>query len=256
MSIGEVFPRPTVKEVAFEIRYPNLFFLEDKIGNIQLEVMKEFPESALLFQRHMLLANVGPEGQLKDIPEGYDKDSCKKIWQFKSEKQYILNISSDSLSITSKYHKTYRLEGGHKFRDIIKFVVDGFLKVTTIPIINRIGLRYINECPIPAMENTSFLTYYNTTFKLDRFALNDAETMQCVSVVRKNGYYLRYLEALTKNKETKENVLILDFDGYANKIKSEDYLTTLDSLHEITSNEFVHSIKDPVYSYMRNKEGE
>ena len=31
MAINEVFPNPTVKKVIFQIRFPNLFFIESKI---------------------------------------------------------------------------------------------------------------------------------------------------------------------------------------------------------------------------------
>ena len=59
MVINEIFPNPTVKTVVFQIRYPNLFYIENKIGEIQLKLMKEFPESALLYRQRILLADVG-----------------------------------------------------------------------------------------------------------------------------------------------------------------------------------------------------
>jgi hypothetical protein len=40
MAIEEVFPNPTVKQVAFEIRFPNLFYLESKIGELQVKIME------------------------------------------------------------------------------------------------------------------------------------------------------------------------------------------------------------------------
>jgi hypothetical protein len=45
----EVFPNPTVKTVIFQIRYPNLFYIESRIGDIQVKIMDDFPESSLLF---------------------------------------------------------------------------------------------------------------------------------------------------------------------------------------------------------------
>ena len=60
-------------------------------------------------------------------------------------------MQSNSLDITSGYHKTYNHEGVEKFRDIIELAVGKFFKVISLPIINRIGLRYVDECPIPSM---------------------------------------------------------------------------------------------------------
>lgn len=126
MTITEVFPNPTVKQVIFQIRYANLFYIENKIADLQYKVMKEFPESGLLLRRQIVFADVGPDQSLSDIKG--DDSLSKKIWQFRSKKGFTLNIVSDSMDITSEFHKTYDLDGGEKFRDIIKFVLDAFLR--------------------------------------------------------------------------------------------------------------------------------
>ena len=67
MTINEVFPNPTVKLVAFEIKYPNLFFLESKIGDLQIEIMEQFPESALGFRRQVVFADIGPKAKVEEL---------------------------------------------------------------------------------------------------------------------------------------------------------------------------------------------
>jgi len=252
MPIKEIFPNSTVKEVVFQIRFPNLFSIESKIGELQSQIMKEFPESALLFQKKFLIADVGSASKIEDIKD-LNTEPGYKIWQFKSKKDFKLNVLSDSLTITSEYHKTYNLEGGDKFRDIIKFVVDNFLKITLIPSIKRIGLRYIDECPITRKNNQTFRSYYNTTFPLRRFNLVDAEKMSFETVVKKDKYNMRYVESL--KREGGKYKLILDFDGFAKDVNSGDYLEVTDKLHEIILKEYERSIKAPVYRYMRRKRG-
>ena len=83
MSISKVFPNPTVKHAIFQIRFPNLFSMEHKIGDLQLKIMEEFPQSTLLFRRQILFADIGPETKFEDIPSDSDKETGKKIWQFK-----------------------------------------------------------------------------------------------------------------------------------------------------------------------------
>jgi hypothetical protein len=51
-------------------------------------------------------------------------------------------------------------------------------------------------------------------------------------------------------------LIIMDFDGYSEKIESKDYLETSDKLHDIISDEFEGSIKEPLISFMRSKEEE
>lgn len=251
MSIEEVFPNPTVKKVIFQIRFPNLFYMENKIGDLQVRIMEKFPQSNLLIRRQVVFADIGAGAKLADIQSELDLDeeTGRKVWQFKSDKNFQLNVLSDSLDITSQYHKTYNIEGNDKFRDIIEFVLDHFLKITSIPVINRIGLRYIDECPIPQKDNDTYKSYYNSAFPLDRFNLSDVSEMDFKTVIKKGEYYLRYIESLKKTGD--EYKLILDFDGFAVDIPSKNYLNVTDDLHAIISDEYERTIKSPVYEYMR-----
>lgn len=253
MSIKEVFPNQTVKQVIFQINFPALFFLEERIGEYQVKIMKLFPNSSLLFRRQLMLADVGPNVELKDVLADREPLKGAKIWQFRSEEDTSLNLTNESLDISSTHHKTYMLEGGgDKFRDIIKLVVDSFLEVTNIPVFNRVGLRYIDECPIPTKENDKFKEYYNSAFPLGRFDLKDATEMDVKVITNKSPYAMRYIESLKKVEEAYK--LIMDFDGYSGKIESKKYLPTVDKLHEIISNEFERSIKQPLIEYMRTKQ--
>lgn len=251
MSIEEIFPNPTVKQVIFQIRFPNLFYMENKVGDLQVEIMEKFPESRLLIRKQVVFADIGPGVKLSDIQGdlGLDEDTGRKVWQFKSDKDFQLSILSDSLDITSQYHKTYNLEGSDKFRDIIEYVLDRFFRITSIPIINRIGLRYIDECPLPSKDNDTYKLYYDSAFPLDRFNLSDATEMDFKTVIKRGEYNLRYIESLQKTGDKYK--LILDFDGFAVNISSQDYLKITDDLHAIISDEYERTIKDPVYEYMR-----
>lgn len=258
MAIAEVFPNPTVKTVAFEAKFPNLFFLESKIGDLQIKVMERFPESSLLFRQNFLFAGLLPGGKL---PEGLQSNSdesnsqSQKVWQFRSPQGGVVNVNSNSIVIQSDFHKTYNNpENPERFRDSIKFLMDAFLELTKIPLLTRIGLRYIDECPIPEKNNESFSNYYNTTFPLARFSLIDATEMDFKSVVKRGGSFVRYVESLQRTDDDNFK-LVLDFDGFQERVSSENYLIVTDQLHDLISAEFEASIKKPVYDYMRQPKG-
>ena len=252
MTTSEVYPNPTVKEVVFEIQFPNLFFLESKIGDFQEKIMKDFSESSLLFEQKIVISNVGEGVNIKDIPELQGGAMARKIWQFVSpEKQCKVTVKTDSISISSEFYKTYdNASHVNKFRDVIKTVVDSFLQVAKIPVFHRIGLRYIDLCPIVEKSNESFSASYKTTFPLDRFNLADAEEMLYRTVVKKGSYKLIFMEALKKLDDTKWQ-LILDFDGIAESSESKDYLEVADRLHTLISEEYLESIKEPIIEIMR-----
>ncbi len=250
MAINEVFPNPTVKGVHFEMRFPNLFYMEKKIGDLQIKIMKKFPESNLILRRQVLLADIGPESKIEGPPDGLDSEAIKKIWNFKSGTGMEVNVLNNSLGIHSIQHKTYNNPtSDEKFKDLIKYVVPSFLEVTAIPVITRIGLRYIDECPIVKKDNKTFQEWYNTTFPLTRFDLSDAKDMNFRATVKKGKYFVRYLEALKKKNGV--YTLTFDFDAFAEAIEPQHYLEVTDNLHTLISDEYEASIKEPVYKFMR-----
>ena len=116
MAINEVFPNPTVKQVIFQIIFPNLFSIESKIGDFQAKILSEFPESSLMFRKQIVFADIGPEGKIEQLPGGLSEG--QKVWQFKSEKKINLNVLTNSLDLTSNYHKTYNnTDASVRFRD-------------------------------------------------------------------------------------------------------------------------------------------
>ena len=254
MTITEVFPNPTVKMVAFEARFPNLFFLESKIGDLQLKLMQKFPESAIVQRRQMIVADIGQGLPLPDLSKvAPEEGHSQKIWQFKSPQNELVNVQSNAVVIQSEHHKTYNLGNGDRFRDAIRFVMDAFLDIAKIPLLTRIGLRYIDECPIPQKKTDVFTAYYRTAFPLSRFPLEEATEMDFKTVMRKDDAFVRYVESLQRG-EGDAYKLVLDFDGYQERVSANEYLTVTDRLHDLVSAEFEASIKEPLYTRLQKED--
>lgn len=252
MAIDEVFPNPTVKKVIFEARFPHLFSMESLVGQYQHRIMERFPESKLLFSTPLVIAShksheLDLEQQKGNLPES---EAVQKIWNFQSGTGVQLNVQTASLDMTSTMHKTYANPTQEdRFKDAIEFAVGRFLEVTQIPLFSRIGLRYIDECPVPGKDTRRFREYYNTTLCLDRFPLEDAREFQLLARVTRGDYFLTFRETLKGlGNEAK---LVLDFDGYAENVPTSEYLSVTDRLHGIILEEFEQSIKEPVYAHMR-----
>ena len=248
MTIAEVFPNPTVKQVIFQITYPNLFFLETKIGDLQVAIMSRFPESKIAYRR-LIFGDIGPDFKPEDLPKS---ENSGTIWQFiNPSKQITLSVTNNSLDITSASHKTYNQGASDNFREIIDYVLSPFLKLISIPTINRVGLRYVDECPLPSKTKEILISHYNSIFPTHRFNIEDTINMLFKATIDKHDHYITYIESLKKIDNTYK--LILDFDGFALKVNALDLMTTLDKLHLSISHEFENTIKEPVYEYMRQK---
>jgi len=257
----KVYRKPTVKKVIFQIKFSNLFIIENRIGEFQTKILKRFPDSSFTIRRELLFADVGPEFKMEHIPS---KETVgRKIWRFSSNDKYELNVLTNSLDITSKQHKSYYgSDDKDGFRDIIQFVMDKFLELIPLEVIKRIGLRYIDEAPIPSLETEEFEKWYNTAFPLNRFKLNEVGTMVFQTLnVKREKYELNYKETLQHEKDVKTDELILkyylDFDGYAGNILKDDYLKILDDLHNLIHDEWSkNTIRDPVKEWMDKMEEE
>jgi len=259
----KIYKNPTVKTVIFQIRFSNLFIIENKIGDIQTEIMSKFPESSLTFRRELLFAHIGPQSKLEEIP--IRENETNKIWVFKSDNyDYTLNVLTNALDITSHHHKSYYENGEYNeegFRDIIEFTMSKFLSIIPLKKIKRIGLRYIDECPILKeklengrpfkLKNDEFSSWYNTSLPLNRFNLEDLGAMKFEADLKREDFNLIYRERL--GLIDNEYKMSLDFDGYKKDIEAMKYLDILDNLHELIHEEWNKTIKEPVKNWMNGE---
>jgi len=212
--------------------------------------MDRFPESEIQFKRGIVFAQVSGDAKHGELPEPAPEDLIEKYWTFKSQTGVTLNIHTDSMDISSTHHKTYSHQDEQdRFRDAIEAAVNPFLDLVPIPKIKRIGLRYIDECPVPARNTEAFCSYYNTTFPTGRFTIEDSRRMEFVARVQREDYGLVFREILIMDEE--EPKLVLDTDAFGTDIEARTYLAVTDHLHELVVAEFKRSIREPVYEHMR-----
>jgi len=248
MPPQEVFPRSLVKQAIFQIRFPNLFYLADRIGEFQIKVMKTFPKSQLMQRRQFLITAEQDKEKREQLADNLGDGPTVSIWCFESEKGVKLEVSQNSLSLVSLRHKSYR-QGEERFRDAIEFACNNFLEVVKVPLLKRVGLRYTDVGPVPERRSDALKQYYNTALPLHRFPLEQADELRCMAVVRRGNFRLRYSESLA-NEAGNQN-LLMDTDAWAEDVDSSQLLGVADQLHDLLWDEFNSSIRDPVRDYMR-----
>lgn len=245
MSDDEVYTNPPVKQVVFQVKFPNLFYIENKVGDFQMEIMDRFPDSVLALQKVIFAGEVKKGDNFDSIPE----NGVRKIWKFTSKLGTELELQNDSLTLSSDHHVSYALGDPEKqFKDVMCFAVDRLLKTVPIPVFTRIGLRYVNHCPIMSASNRSFYTFYDSCLPLRRFPLSQATDAETVVVTNlDSGFGLIYKEKLVLG----EHELILDMDAFHGQAKSSEYVGIADNLHVIISEQFWKTAKEPMRAYMR-----
>ncbi|MBK6938803.1 MAG: TIGR04255 family protein [Planctomycetes bacterium] len=118
------------------------------------------------------------------------------MWRFDDTQGTTLSLETNSLSIVSTKHTTYNTPGTHPFRETIEFAVGAFLEVAQLQSFLRIGLRYVNECPVPQKDNATISKYYATALPLARFDISQASKMEFETVGEASGSRFRYAERL------------------------------------------------------------
>jgi uncharacterized protein (TIGR04255 family) len=250
MAINEVFPSPTVKQVIFQVRFPNLFYLESRMGEFQLRVMKNFPKSSMALNRQFLIAQGVKIGEVGAAQGDIEPPEVEKVWNFESETGVELHVKADSMDLSSTLHKTYNNQTEpNRFRDSIMLALDALIGVAPVPVFTRVGLRYIDDCPVPAFENAAYLEYYNSTLALDKFNLPDVEEMNHVVLLRRGPHSIRIRELLRAKKDKPK--LTLDFDAYSGNVEPRSCLALTDNLHDLVVAEYARILREPVFQIMR-----
>jgi len=246
----EVFPYPTIKEVDFEIRFPHLFSIEKKIGDFQEKIITKFPESQRIFSRPILITDSGSEGKHVDVSEQREPNIGQTIWVFKSKQKQEVRVTTSSLAIVSTQYEAYNNPSSEKkFRAVIEYIVSNFFNIIKIPIIKRIGLRYVNEWPLPSKDNETLGRLYDSTFPIGRFPLKNAKRIYFEITTKRKNHNLIFREGLAKKKD--QYKLLLDLDSFEKEIPSKDFLKVTDELHEIIEEEYFSIIKEPMKKYLR-----
>ncbi len=244
----EVFPNPLVKQVAFEIRFPNLFYLQDKIGEFQTKIMRQFPKSELLFRKQLLLTSETDPQKINELQANAPDSATTSIWKFVSEDGVTLTVTPSTLALESKNHKSYA-QSDNPFRKVIESTTNHFFNLTNVPILKRVGLRYIDEGPVPSNDSRSFSDNYNTAFPLKRFPIEKSIEMNFSTIIDQGRNKFRYVESLQGAGEKRK--LIMDYDSSAEDIEPCNLLETTDHLHQTLWDMFCDTVKQPVMDLMR-----
>ena len=258
MVIDDVFPNPTVKQVIFQARFQSLFFIQNLIGEYQRLIMARFPVAKAMVRSHTVIVEGVREkitALLRDQDTQQEEPSVERFWHFETENGIELNVATSSFDVMSPVHKTYdNPKSEDRFRDLLESTLGAFVRLTNVQRFTRLGLRYIDECPVTAATTSTFCEWYDTALPVGRFSIEDSVGLQLTAQVNRGGQGLIYKEVykLVSGKPT----LTLDFDGFALGVPAGDFLNATDLLHKIIAEEYGRSIKAPLVEHMkRPKEG-
>ena len=241
-SADEIFTNPPLHEVAFEVRFPHLFYINQRIGEFQLEIMDDFPKSSQIFEHAFAIDEKGIAVK--------DNENPIPSWHFENESgKTKITIHSNKLNIISNEYKSYNHPSEKNFRGVIEKIVKLFIKQVPIKNFTRLGIRYIDHCPLEKLENEYFENFYTPLFDIDRYKLEDILENRMLFRVRKNDYQLLFQSAIREIDDSYK--YIIDFDGYAINVEANNFINVTDDLKRLIKKEFLSNITENFKEYMR-----
>ena len=224
-----IYKRNFITNVIFRIDYPKILNLSEKKppSKFQDTIIKRFPQIKVNRQSKIKTEII------KDSTFNINAESTVS-WSFLNrEKTIKTTIDSDNLIIECFRYKKFT-----EFFKTIKYILDNFMKLYNVKIINRLGLRYINQIK------------FDTGNPLDWDNLI-APSLFSVSkdFVKKSdrNNISRSMHLLEINEE--KNILIFQYgmhnSEYPNPISRKEYILDYDciSKEEIEKVEILNKVK-------------
>jgi uncharacterized protein (TIGR04255 family) len=229
-ELDEVFPRPPLREVAFELRFPPRLRVQAEIWRLQDQLVADYPDVGKE-------TAIQPNGTILDV----------SVFGNPRESRVIKITHQNFLIAFTRYvrFEDFKAEVLSRSEQFCRtFGIDSFL---------RVGLRYVNEIGLPGTTPGSLLTYVRPVLKFERFPIESID--QFAVEIRSR----REHQAVTVRTALIPGVLqtyVLDIDCHTDGATSLDQCRgLLDSFHDGAQQIFLDHITEEYKNLMRKNNG-
>ncbi len=225
-ELAEVFPRPPLREVAFEVRFPPRLRVQAEIWRLQDQLVSKYP-------------HVGKESALQ--PNGTILDVS--VFGSPSE-SHVIKITTQNFLIA--FTRYTRFED---FKDEVAKRTEQFASIFGIETLSRIGLRYVNEIMFPSAEPFALLKYVRPILSFDRFPVSLVEQF---AVELRSHYKAHLVTVRTALLPGVLQTYVLDIDCHiTTPTPAREYLAMLDDFHDSGQRIFLDHITEDYKEFMR-----
>lgn len=124
-----------------------------------------------------------------------------------------------------------------------------FLEKVPIKNFSRVGIRYIDYCPLEERNNEYFETFYIPVININKYKIEDIVENHVLIRTKRGNYYLLF-QCGIRQFEGKYQYY-LDYDGYANDIGTDNFIVVTDDLQKMIKKEYYSNITEKFKQYMR-----
>jgi uncharacterized protein (TIGR04255 family) len=228
-ELEEVFARPPLREVAFEVRFQPRLRVQAEIWRLQEQLATRYPE-------------VGKESALQTNGTIFDV----AVFSSSSECRVIKVTHQNFLIAFTRYSRF------EDFREEVVTRTEQFCTTFGIDSLTRVGLRYVNEIILPTPEPSSLLTYVRPLVTFDRFPVEQVDQLAVEIHSRYRSHLLTVRTALLPGVL---RTYVLDIDCHNNtEVSVRNYAAMLGDFHDSAQRLFLDHITEDYKDLMREKQ--
>jgi uncharacterized protein (TIGR04255 family) len=236
-----IYKKNFLTDVIFKINFPLMIDLnKDVSSSFKDKISSLFP-----IIEPVKLSNIKLEATSKDLKTEREEIT---MWRFKdAEGKMIIELNADSLAVVTKSYINFS-----KFEELVLRITSNFLEVYGNTVINRFGLRYINQINLDEKNIYDWTKYINPSlianidFVEEKTSLRRAMTFMEIVIDdetklrMQHGVFNRTYPGELLNKE-----FILDYDCFTEIQFNNDQLKEkINSFNDIITLYFEKTITD------------
>ena len=229
-ELDEVFPRPPLREVAFELRFPPRLRVQAENWRLQDQLVSDYPEVG---KESAIQAN----GTILDV----------SVFNNPRESRVIKITHQNFLIAFTRYVKF------EDFKAEVLARSEQFCRTFGVEKFVRVGLRYVNEIGLPSNAPGALLAYVRPVLKFDSFPIESIDQFAVEIRSRLENHWVTVRTALIPGVL---QTYVLDIDCHAEgPTDINDCRTLLDTFHQGAQYIFLDHITDEYKALMRKTDG-
>ena len=230
-ELEELFPHPSVREVAFEIRFAPRLRIAPEVWRIQDSLAESYPAVSQEMQGQ-------PDGRVLQAYVFADP-----------EKRRSVKVSQENFAVIFNEYGSFE-----QFKQEALERTVSFTKEFTIQNLQRTGLRYVNHIELkPGQGIQDLRRYVNLPVDTDRFDPASIEQMLTEFRLASGEHKITVRGALLQMPGRDNSLFILDFDCYAFSGDLGSLSSMLDEFHNKIQLQFLQHITEEYKQVMRGK---
>ncbi len=243
-----------LQEVIVQIQFTRNMEIEEGLpAKFQKLVVETFPifEAQETYYIDFKIGAKGEQGSAK-------QEKAPSVYHFKSEdNKRRISLSSEFVALSSNQYGDWK-----SFKETIATVFETLRSVYTVPIINRIGLRYRNlicrseldlgETSWTELLKPNVIGHTNTPgmFEEEGFKEQNVTATKSISQIKLSECFLLIQSGFVEKMPEKEKCFFIDNDFFnQSRMKTKDFQINkeLERLHGDAESVFRHLVTDRLY---------